>query len=106
MLILPGGTPRRAVREVDVTLAMAAKVPGRQVTGLPPARRRPLTAREHEIALLAAAGMRNREIARHLHLSVRTVENHLQNAYAKLLVRGRRELRPALGLPTELPRMS
>ena len=43
-----------------------------------------LTAREREIALLAARGASSREIADRLVLSVRTVDNHLQNAYRKL----------------------
>ena len=51
-----------------------------------------LTRREHEIALLAARGLRNGEIAAQLVLSVRTVENHLQRAYRKLGVHTREEL--------------
>ena len=43
-----------------------------------------LTPREREIALLAAAGSSSREIADRLVVSVRTVDNHLQNAYRKL----------------------
>ena len=52
----------------------------------------PLTAREREIALLAVAGRSSKEIAGALGLSVRTVDNHLQHAYAKLGVTTRREL--------------
>lgn len=52
----------------------------------------PLTAREHEIALLASAGNASKDIAEILALSVRTVDNHLQRAYAKLGVTTRREL--------------
>ena len=51
-----------------------------------------LTPREREIALLAAAGTSSREIADRLVLSVRTVDNHLQNAYRKLGVTSRTEL--------------
>ncbi len=51
-----------------------------------------LTRREHEIAGLAAAGVSSREIAERLFLSIRTVDNHLQNVYAKLGVTGRDEL--------------
>lgn len=43
----------------------------------------PLTAREGEIARLVAGGMTNREVAKSLSLSVRTVEAHLRAAYAK-----------------------
>lgn len=52
-----------------------------------------LTAREREVAALAAAGLPNREIASRLVVSTRTVENHLQHAYRKLGVTTRRELR-------------
>jgi DNA-binding NarL/FixJ family response regulator len=42
-----------------------------------------LTAREQEIAELAARGLTNREIADNLYLSLRTVENHLQRILRK-----------------------
>lgn len=51
-----------------------------------------LTAREAEVARLAAAGLTAREIAEALFLGERTVETHLANAYAKLGVRTKREL--------------
>lgn len=51
-----------------------------------------LTPREREIAAMAAGGASNREIASRLVLSVRTVENHLQHAYRKLVVGNRGEL--------------
>ncbi|MGH2822910.1 MAG: helix-turn-helix transcriptional regulator, partial [Thermoleophilaceae bacterium] len=51
-----------------------------------------LTPREREIALLAAAGASSREIAGRLVISVRTVDNHLQNAYRKLGVTRRQDL--------------
>ncbi|MFE1922223.1 helix-turn-helix transcriptional regulator [Streptomyces asoensis] len=56
-----------------------------------------LTAREREIALLAAVGNASLDIARALTLSVRTVDNHLHRAYAKLGVTTRRELARSLG---------
>ena len=56
-----------------------------------------LTPREREIALLAAAGSTSREIATRLVVSVRTVDNHLQNAYRKLGVTRRQDLPRALG---------
>ncbi|GFJ93685.1 transcriptional regulator [Phytohabitans rumicis] len=55
-----------------------------------------LTARESEIAGLAASGLTDREIAERLVLSVRTVESHLARVYRKLPVRSRRQLREAL----------
>ena len=51
-----------------------------------------LTPREREIALLAAGGSSSREIAERLVVSVRTVDNHLQNAYRKLGVTRRQDL--------------
>ncbi|MCU1397768.1 MAG: hypothetical protein JWN62_877 [Acidimicrobiales bacterium] len=58
----------------------------------------PLTDREREIAFLAASELTSREIADQLFLSYRTVNNHLQHIYDKLGIRGRSELRHALGL--------
>jgi DNA-binding CsgD family transcriptional regulator len=56
----------------------------------------PLSAREREVANLAATGIPSKEIAERLFVSVRTVNNHLQNAYTKLGVSSRAELRAAL----------
>ncbi|WP_433507500.1 LuxR C-terminal-related transcriptional regulator [Pseudonocardia halophobica] len=55
-----------------------------------------LTRREHEIAVLAAAGTSNLDIARKLVLSVRTVETHLAHVYDKLGINNRAALRKAL----------
>jgi DNA-binding CsgD family transcriptional regulator len=52
----------------------------------------PLTAREREIATLAAEGLSSKDIADRLYLSVRTVNNHLQNAYSKFGVNSRAEM--------------
>jgi DNA-binding NarL/FixJ family response regulator len=46
---------------------------------------------------LAAAGRSNREIADQMHLSLRTVENHLQRAFVKLGVNDRSALSKTLG---------
>ena len=44
----------------------------------------PLTLREREVMQLIAEGKSNKEIARELHLSVKTVESHRRNLMAKL----------------------
>jgi DNA-binding CsgD family transcriptional regulator len=55
-----------------------------------------LTPGELDAAVQAATGLSNKQIAGHLHVSVRTVETHLQRAYEKLGISGRRELADAL----------
>jgi DNA-binding CsgD family transcriptional regulator len=67
---------------------LGARTWRRSVAGKPSA----LTARELEVALLAATGSSNREIAEALFLSKKTVERHLSNILAKLGVRNRVEL--------------
>lgn len=52
----------------------------------------PLTLREQEIAKLAVQGLTNRQIAQKLHLSSRTVENHLSRIFSKLGVESRTKL--------------
>jgi pimeloyl-ACP methyl ester carboxylesterase/DNA-binding CsgD family transcriptional regulator len=64
-----------------------ANQPGPIVSALPPLAEL-LSARELEVLRLAAEGRDNSEIADRLQLSVRTVERHLQNVYAKLELRG------------------
>jgi len=69
------------------------RTPGLATSGSPEG----LTRREREVAGLAAAGDSSREIAAKLYLSVRTVDNHLQNVYGKLGVTSREELARILG---------
>ena len=57
----------------------------------------PLTDREREVATLAADRLSSKEIAERLHLSPRTVDNHLQRIYGKLGVSSRSELAETLG---------
>ncbi|MCL1900013.1 MAG: helix-turn-helix transcriptional regulator, partial [Promicromonosporaceae bacterium] len=57
-----------------------------------------LTAREDEIARLAASGLSNQEIARRLLISVRTVENHLHRVFRKLGVDNRTEMSRVLNV--------
>lgn len=61
------------------------------------ARPLPLTAREREIASLAARGLANKTIAERLTLSVRTVEGHLYRAGLKLGVSERTAFADVLG---------
>ncbi|HEV8623602.1 MAG TPA: AAA family ATPase [Acidimicrobiia bacterium] len=51
-----------------------------------------LTARELQVARLAAKGLSNRDIAARLFVSTRTVENHLHRVYSKLGISTRKEL--------------
>lgn len=51
-----------------------------------------LTSRELGITELVVTGATNREVASALHLSPKTIENHLSRIYAKLGVRSRTEL--------------
>jgi DNA-binding CsgD family transcriptional regulator len=72
-----------------------------QVAGARPRRERiagpeSLTASERRIAEMAASGLRNREIAQQLFVSLRTVETHLTHAYQKLDISSRKELAAAL----------
>lgn len=51
-----------------------------------------LTASERRVALLVAEGRRNREVAKHLGKSIRTVDFQLNTIYRKLQVKSRTEL--------------
>ncbi|UKJ62814.1 helix-turn-helix transcriptional regulator [Cellulosimicrobium cellulans] len=55
-----------------------------------------LSPREREVARLVDAGLSNHQVAARLHLSVSTVENHLNRIYRKLGVEGRHDLGAAL----------
>jgi DNA-binding NarL/FixJ family response regulator len=79
---------RRLERERSVTPAHAAdETAGETVE---------LSARELEIATLAARGQSNLEIARALSISYKTVEKHLGSVYQKLGVNSRTQLAPYL----------
>ncbi|MBV9607191.1 MAG: AAA family ATPase [Solirubrobacterales bacterium] len=64
----------------------------RRARGGPGLRGTSLTARELEVAMLVAAGKRNREVGAALFLSEKTVESHLARIYDKLGVRSRAAL--------------
>jgi DNA-binding CsgD family transcriptional regulator/tetratricopeptide (TPR) repeat protein len=74
-----------------------------ELRALPGARSRPaganagrLTPQEREIAMLAATGLTNKEIAKRVYLSDRTVSAHLYHVYPKLGITSRAALRDAL----------
>ena len=82
--------------------ALAEKLAGQSGARTPAlaiaARPLPLTAREREIAALAARGLSNKDIAERLTVSVRTVEGHLYRAGLKLGVSERTALADVLGV--------
>jgi DNA-binding CsgD family transcriptional regulator len=84
-----GATPweARANRELRATGVTVAKAD----TGLAS-----LTPQQRQIALLAAAGHTNKEIAARLFLSPRTVSTHLYQVFPKLGITSRAALRDAL----------
>lgn len=91
------GDNRRAAAHELRTMALARRCEGAISPALRSIRCQALlSSREIEVATMAAAGMSNREIAGRLTLSVRTVENQLQRAYAKLGVACRADLAGAL----------
>jgi DNA-binding NarL/FixJ family response regulator len=51
-----------------------------------------LTDSELRVVNLIAQGATNRDVAAQLHLSVRTVKNHVHNAFAKLAINSRAQL--------------
>ncbi|MCU1502161.1 MAG: LuxR family transcriptional regulator, partial [Ilumatobacteraceae bacterium] len=78
-----------------------------RATGLAVGRSEPngvasLTPQQHEIAILAAAGLTNKQIGERLFLSPRTVSTHLHQLFPKLAITSRAELRDVLDdSPTE-----
>lgn len=68
--------------------ASGLRVPTAQATG-PLA---VLSAKEHRVAHLVAAGLTNQQVAREIYISVKTVEFHLGNIFAKLNISSRKDL--------------
>jgi DNA-binding NarL/FixJ family response regulator len=92
------GVPAAATRAGARSAALAEScegLPTPAMSGAPtPAR---LSRREGEVARLAAAGLTNAEIADRLALSVRTVESHLYQVFAKLGLDHRDQIAAHLG---------
>lgn len=58
-----------------------------------------LTSQERQVALLAASGLTNAEIASRLFITTSTVEFHLNKVFRKLGITSRRQIAAALGRP-------
>jgi DNA-binding CsgD family transcriptional regulator len=98
VLLRRAGDKRQAIALERSTVALVRKCDGPVTPALRSVESQAiLSARELEVASLAAAGLSNRAIADRLFVSVRTVETQLQHVYAKLGVSRRGELPPALG---------
>jgi DNA-binding CsgD family transcriptional regulator len=81
---------RRAAAELGATGATRQRDSGVGLASLTP--------QEREIALLAATGLTNREIATRLYMSHRTVSSHLYRIFPKLGITSRAALRDALNV--------
>jgi DNA-binding CsgD family transcriptional regulator len=87
------GLQARSTKAAKKSHDMAALCEGAQLRPVAlPDQVEPLSRRQREVALLAARGASNAEIANTLSLSVRTVESHLYAAFAKLGLTARDEL--------------
>ncbi|WBB61304.1 AAA family ATPase [Streptomyces sp. WMMC500] len=84
-LTAPGKQARRELSAMGVRVRRVVRT---GVAGLTP--------REHRVSLLAVEGKSNRQIARILFVTVKTVEWHLSQVYRKLGIASRRELGAAL----------
>ncbi|WP_026551185.1 LuxR C-terminal-related transcriptional regulator [Arthrobacter sp. H20] len=89
------------VKLPEVQRAAQALVPGSDARPAMPADTEILTRRERQVVDLAMSRSKNSEIAAVLGISPRTAERHLQNAYRKLGVSTREQLRQALQPPDD-----
>ncbi|MGT2425273.1 LuxR C-terminal-related transcriptional regulator [Amnibacterium kyonggiense] len=80
-------------------VAWLARTPSLRLPGAAGRRATGLTAREREVALLAARGTSDRAIAEELGITLRTAQTHLGRALGKLGVHRRTELRGLLVEP-------
>ena len=87
---------RPYLERIDIDLRRSERTPR-------PAKADPfgtLTARERDVITLIVGGASNREVAGALYISVKAVEYHVGNAYAKLHISSRRELKALVGSAT------
>jgi len=99
-------TAHEAFEEMDLTAWVLHAADELAATGAKPRTRRPhatepLTSQETRVALHAAKGMSNKEIAAALFLSPKTVEHHLSSVYRKRGFRSRAELAGSFGTRKE-----
>jgi pimeloyl-ACP methyl ester carboxylesterase/DNA-binding CsgD family transcriptional regulator len=83
------GEPGQAMQAIDSFLADVDREACPPASAVADLATSPLTAREVQVLRLLAGGETNREIAARLYLSLRTVERHIANIYAKIGARGR-----------------
>lgn len=96
------GDKRAAARAMRTSTRLLDKCPGvRTPVSILVGSAIQLTARERQIALLAARNMSSAEVAEHLVVSTRTVDNHLQKIFSKLGITSRREIGRALRLGSD-----
>ncbi|WP_432251121.1 AAA family ATPase [Streptomyces sp. HNM1019] len=102
------GEPRRARMQARLAQHVAkecgaalASVEPDRLPPPDPSRAAGLTNAEKRIAILAASGNTNREIATRLFITASTVEQHLTRVFRKLKIRRREELPASLGLETD-----
>ena len=79
-------------RQMTLTAALEYALADEPEEAWRPGPRQALTRRETEVAMLAARGLTNRDIAARLYLSVRTVEVHIDHILTKLGFRTRTQL--------------
>jgi pimeloyl-ACP methyl ester carboxylesterase/DNA-binding CsgD family transcriptional regulator len=84
------GRPESALSAIDDFFTDLAASTAPEPNAVPHAEKH-LSARQTEVLALVARGRTNREIAEELVISLRTVERHIEELYAKLQVRNRAE---------------
>ena len=78
---------------VDGIVAQTVQEDSRVATVVPPPQdASPLTHREHEVAVLVAEGLSNRDIAQRLTISPRTAESHVDHILTKLNLSNRTQV--------------